>query len=101
MADASATATAPKAGKAKEQKKATHVPVKLSTGKMSTGPTVEITCSEKGCTVKRVIKKQDKFQVKFCLEHQKKHRNELRRKRRKEKSKIKGKATKATNDKAA
>jgi len=86
---------APKGEKTKEKK--TAPPVTLSTGKIATGPTVEITCAQKGCTKKRVIKKQDKFQVKFCIEHQKENRNKLRRERRKKtnKSKAKAKAAKA------
>jgi hypothetical protein len=83
--------TAPKGGKTKETKPA-PTPTTLSTGKVTTDPTVEITCAEKGCSKKRVIKKQDKFQVKFCLEHQKENRNRLRRERRKKNAKGKTKA---------
>lgn len=83
------TATAPKGEKSAPALK----PVTLSTGKVTTGPTVDITCAEKGCTKKRVIKKQDQFQVKYCLDHQKEHRNKLRRERRKRANKGKGKAT--------
>jgi hypothetical protein len=66
--------------------------VVLSTGKVANGPTLEITCKEKGCTEKRVIRRQDKFQVRYCLTHQREHRNELRRKRREALSKNKAKA---------
>lgn len=55
----------------------------LSSGKVAHGPTVEITCSKRGCGTKRTIMKSDKFQVKFCLEHAKEERNRLRRERRK------------------
>lgn len=89
------TKTAPKEAKketkVKEAKPAPK-PVTLSTGKVTTDPTIEITCAEKGCTKKRVIKKQDAFQVKFCLEHQKENRNKLRRERRKKTAKSKTKA---------
>lgn len=80
--------------KPKEQKPAPK-PVQLSSGKMTTGPTVTITCKEKGCNEKRVIKKQDQFQVDYCIPHQKEHRNRLRRERRKKTggSKAKSKTT--------
>ena len=74
------------AAKSKEKEKVERTPVELSTGKMTTDPTTTITCAKRGCTEKRVIKKQDSFQVKFCLEHQKEHRNSLRRDRRKKKA---------------
>lgn len=91
------TKTAPKDGgkeKAKEAKPAPK-PVTLSTGKVTTGPTVEIKCAEKGCNETRVIKKQDQFQVKYCLTHQKEHRNRLRRERRKKSGGGKAKGGKA------
>lgn len=78
-------------GKTKEAKPAPK-PVTLSTGKVTTDPTVEIKCAKKGCTKTRIIKKQDKFQVKFCLEHQQENRNKLRRERRKKNAKGKTKA---------
>lgn len=81
--------------KKKEKEKPERKPVTLSTGKVTTDPTVEIKCAEKGCTETRIIKKQDQFQVKYCLKHQKEHRNRLRRERRKKngsKTKTKQKA---------
>lgn len=85
------------ATKTKEKPKAEKV--ELSTGKFTTSPTVEIKCAKPGCTVTRVIKKQDKFQVKHCIPHQKEHRNELRRKRRKASAKAKSSKSKAKGSK--
>ena len=76
------------ASKAKAAKPAAK-PTTLTTGKVTTSPTVEITCAEKGCKEKRVIKKQDAFQVKYCIPHQKENRNKLRRDRRAAKAKAK------------
>lgn len=56
------------------------------TGKTLVGKTIEITCSKRGCSTKRVIKPQDKFQVKFCVPHQEDHRKEVRRAKQKAKT---------------
>lgn len=85
------------ADKPAEKKKKERKPVKLSTGKITTDLTVEISCANAdknvdGCQKKRVIKKQDEFQVKFCISCQNLNRNKLRRDRRKKKAKSKAKA---------
>jgi hypothetical protein len=72
-----------------DKEKTEREQVELSTGKLTTDPTTTITCAKRGCSTKRVIKKQDAFQVKFCLEHQKEHRNKLRRERRQKKASAK------------
>jgi len=68
------------------------IPVLLSSGKWTFGPTTTITCQD--CGKERVIKIQDSFQVTRCVECQKKRQNRIRNEKRKAANKAKRDAQK-------